>query len=90
MARRILRRLARDTRGAALVEFALLAFLTLLVIGGSIDCLLAYWQWNSTIKAVERGARIAAVSDPVARGIEKLNAIGSANLPGQSQRSARL
>jgi hypothetical protein len=61
-----LRRFVRDTRGVALAEFTVVGLFTLLVIGGLIDFFLAFWQWNAAMKAVERGARIAAVSDPVA------------------------
>ncbi|MDI9848851.1 pilus assembly protein [Rhodoblastus sp. 17X3] len=65
----ILRRLRKDEAGATMVEFAVAVLLVLTLIGGVIDFLLAFWQWNSAVKAAEIGARIAAVSNPVAAGI---------------------
>src|SRR5207237_1181394 len=40
---------------------------------GSIDFLYAFYQWNAVSKAVQIGARIAAVSDPVAVGLNGLS-----------------
>lgn len=39
---------------------------------GSVDFLNALRQWNSATKAVEVGARLAAVSDPVATGLNSI------------------
>src|SRR6476620_1128755 len=61
----LLRKLRWDTGGAVMVEFALVLTLTLLLTGGILEFLFAFWQWNAATKAVERGARIAAVSNPV-------------------------
>lgn len=81
-----LERLRKDERGAALVESALVAALLFTILGGLIDFLIAFWQWNSAIKAAERGARIAATSNPVARGLSSLNSLDNADdtpcLPG--------
>jgi len=44
-----------------------------LFVLGSIDFLFAFYQWNAAAKAVEQGARIAAVSDPVATGLNGLS-----------------
>ena len=46
----------------------------LLVIIGVVDLLFAFYQWNAATKAVAIGARIAAVSDPVAVGLDRLSA----------------
>jgi hypothetical protein len=46
----------------------------IIFIFGSIDFLLFLYDWNSAIKAVQVGARIASVSDPVAKGLEFLSA----------------
>ena len=46
----------------------------LLVIIGVVDFLFAFYEWNAATKAVEIGARIAAVSDPVAVGLDRLSA----------------
>jgi Flp pilus assembly protein TadG len=63
----------REQTGAAFAEFALVLPLVLSVVCGSIDFLYAFYQWNAAAKAVEVGARIAAVSDPVATGLNNLS-----------------
>ena len=63
----------RDETGAVFAEFALLLPLVVTVVCGSIDFLYAFYQWNAAAKAVEVGARIAAVSDPVAVGLNGLS-----------------
>jgi len=67
--RAILIRLRKNEAGATMVEFAIAATVVLILLGGIVDFLFAFWQWNSAMKAVEIGARIAAVSDPVAGGL---------------------
>src|SRR5436309_13886402 len=68
------KRLARDQAGAVLVEVTVVMALMLVFILGSIDFLFAFYQWNAATKAVQVGARIAAVSDPVAIGLNGLSA----------------
>ena len=46
-------------------------FLILFLFGG-IDFMNALYQWNAAAKAVEIGARIAAVSDPIASGLTSI------------------
>jgi Flp pilus assembly protein TadG len=62
----------RDDSGAVFAEFAILLPLVVTVVCGSIDFLNAFFQWNAAAKAIEVGARIAAVSDPVATGLDNL------------------
>jgi hypothetical protein len=50
----------------------MMAFMFVFVLG-SIDFLFLLYQWNATTKAVQLGARIAAVSDPVATGLRGLS-----------------
>jgi hypothetical protein len=57
--------LVRDRRGASMVEFAIIAFLLFVLTGGLVDFALGFYQWNSASKALQQGARLAAVSDPV-------------------------
>ena len=71
----LLTRLRKDESGATMVEFAIVCSLLLLVVGGLFDFMFAFWQWNMAIKAVERGARIAAVSNPVAGGLAAMNTV---------------
>jgi Flp pilus assembly pilin Flp len=79
-------RLARDQNGAVLVEVTVVMVLILVFILGSIDFLFAFYQWNMASKAVQVGARIAAVSDPVAIGLNGLSTavVTSAVPPGAS------
>lgn len=71
----LLKRLGKDCEGAALVEFTIVLLMLLLVTGGIVDFSLAFWQMNMAAKAVERGARIAAVSSPVASGYANIDTI---------------
>jgi hypothetical protein len=66
--------LIHDQNGAVLVETAVMLTLFLVFILGAVDFMLAFYQWNAATKAVAVGARIAAVSDPVASGLNKLSA----------------
>ena len=59
-------KLGRARDGAAMLEFTIIALLLLLVTCGMVDFTLAFQQWNNASKAAGLGARLAAVSDPVA------------------------
>ena len=78
------RGLLRDEAGAVFAEFAILLPLIVVVVFGSVDFLYAFYQWNAAAKAVEVGARLAAVSDPVAAGISRLSnqAVINGAVPG--------
>lgn len=54
------------------VEFAIMIPVVVMIVCGSIDFLYAFYQLNAAAKAVELGARIASVSDPVAAGLNNL------------------
>jgi hypothetical protein len=74
--------LISDQGGAVLVETTVMLTLFLAFILGAVDLLLAFYQWNAAVKAVAVGARIAAVSDPVAGGLNRLSAaVVNAYLP---------
>lgn len=49
-----------------MVEMTLVITLLLVLVLGFVDFGLAFYQWNAANKAVQVGARVAAVSDPVA------------------------
>jgi Flp pilus assembly pilin Flp len=66
-------RLLRDETGAALVEATVMMAIVLTFVLGSVDFLFAFYQWNAVAKAVEMGARIAAVSTPLANGLNSLS-----------------
>lgn len=69
----LLKRFIRDDSGAVLVEVTIVMTIMLVFILGSIEFLFALYQWNAATKAVQVGARIAAVSDPVAAGLNNLS-----------------
>jgi hypothetical protein len=72
----------RDQRGAVMVEATIMLSLTLVLVLGAIDFLLLFYQWNAAAKAAQIGARLAAVSDPVASGLNGLSrAIVSESVP---------
>jgi hypothetical protein len=65
-------RLARDEDGGPLVEVAIILPILILFLFGGIDFMNALYQWNAAAKAAEIGARIAAVSDPIASGLTSI------------------
>jgi Flp pilus assembly protein TadG len=65
--------LGRDESGGVLVEAAIALPLIVAILFGSVDFLFAFFQWNAAAKAVEVGARIAAVSDPVSNQLNYLS-----------------
>src|SRR5262249_7756309 len=62
-------RLYTDEEGGVLVEASVMLPLILVFVLGSVDFLMAMYQWNAAAKAVAVGARIAAVSSPVSSDI---------------------
>ena len=68
-----LRRLLTDENGGVLVEATVIAVMIIFLVLGSVDFLFAFYWWNAAGKAVQAGARIAAVSDPVATGLNDLS-----------------
>jgi hypothetical protein len=79
-------RLASDQNGAVLVEATVMMIIILVFVLGSIEFLFVFYQWNAATKAVQIGARLAAVSDPVALGLNNLStAVEDSSLyPGDS------
>ena len=72
----------RDQHGAVMVEVTIMLSVTLILVFGAIDFLLLFYQWNAAAKAVQIGARLAAVSDPVASGLNRISqAVVSASVP---------
>jgi TadE-like protein len=73
-----------DQAGAVFAEFAIMLPVIVLVVCGSVDFIFAFYQWNAAVKAVEVGARIAAVSDPVAPGLNQFSnqAVLNGAMPG--------
>ena len=78
--------LARDQDGQVLVEATILMTFMFVLVTGSVDFLFAFYELNAAAKAVEFGARIAAVSNPVASGLNGLSqaaVTGSVSLGAQ-------
>jgi TadE-like protein len=74
--------LQRDQNGGVLVEVTVMIPIIFIFMLGAIDFLFAFYQWNAAAKAVQHGARIAAVSNPVATGLSGLSkSIVSVTLP---------
>jgi Flp pilus assembly protein TadG len=77
-----IRRFNRDEDGGLLVEVTVMIPIIFLFILGAIDFLFLFYQWNAAAKAVQVGARIAAVSTPVTNGLNALsNAVVSVSNP---------
>lgn len=55
----------RDDRGASLTEGLITIPLVLLIFAAFVEFGYAMSQWNQTVKALQYGARLAAVSDPL-------------------------
>jgi hypothetical protein len=66
--------IASDERGAVLVEVTVVMTIMLVFILGSIEFLFVFYQRNAAAKAVQIGVRLAAVSDPVASGLNGFSA----------------
>jgi len=80
------RNIALDERGAVLVEVSVVMTIMLVFLLGSIEFLFVFYQRNAAAKAVQIGARLAAVSDPVAYGLNGLSAavLGPRIAPGSA------
>lgn len=76
-----LRRLRDDSEGAAFLEFTLFAGVFFTILFGIIEFSLAFYQWNAATKAVQIGARLAAVSNPVAQELKTLTGPGGGSDP---------
>ncbi|WP_411196764.1 TadE/TadG family type IV pilus assembly protein, partial [Rhizobium sp.] len=69
----------QDSSGVSLVE-ALLTFpIVMLVFAVFIEFGYAMSQWNQTVKALQYGARLAAVSDPLTTNFDAVFPIGAAD-----------
>jgi Flp pilus assembly protein TadG len=79
-------RFVRDEDGGPLVEATVMIPILLTFFLGSVDFMNAFMQWNQATKAVEVGARIAAVSDPVASGLNTIptNVLSSSTILGDT------
>lgn len=85
MSKRATWRLSRflgEEHGASMVEFSVIAGFYLAIVGGLIDFANGFYQWNSATKALQQGARLAAVSDPVASDLASMTGLEGSALAG--------
>ncbi|HET6156703.1 MAG TPA: TadE/TadG family type IV pilus assembly protein [Dongiaceae bacterium] len=71
-------RLIRDQAGTTMIEFSIVMVLFFLLTFGLVEFGYMLFQWNSVSKAAQRGARLAAVSDPVWTPLTTLTSTGTA------------
>lgn len=62
------RRFLGDEAGISLTEALISLPIVMLAFAAFVEFGYAMFQWNQTVKALQYGARLAAVSDPVATG----------------------
>ena len=79
----MLRRFFRDRRGVTAVEMAVLAPMIFVAVLSSIDLGLFVWRWNEAVQAARLGARLAAVSDPVASELSNKTGLETGVAAGQ-------
>jgi TadE-like protein len=65
--------IACDERGAVLVEVSIVMTIMLVFLLGAVEFLFVFYQRSAAAKAVQIGVRIAAVSEPIARGLSGLS-----------------
>jgi hypothetical protein len=75
------RRFWRDETGAAFLEFTVTLPVFFLLLFGTAEMGLLFYQWNVATKAVQLGARIAAVSNPVSSDLSAMTGLDPAR-PG--------
>lgn len=75
----MLARFTADETGAAMVEMSIAIVLLLTLTLGFVDLGNAYYQWNAATKAVQAGARMASISNPIAPAIAQA---GPTGVPG--------
>jgi Flp pilus assembly protein TadG len=73
------RHFRKEQDGSVMVEMAISITLLLVVTLGFVDFGYAYYQWNAATKAVQAGARLASISNPVATA---LTGAGPTDVPG--------
>lgn len=74
----------RDDSGAALLEFTAAASTFFIVLFGIVEFSNVYYQWNAATKAVQVGARLAAVSEPAVVGFRDITGLSADVLPGDA------
>lgn len=71
-----------DEGGASYLEFTVGMTTFFLILFGVIEFTYVFYQWNAATKAVQFGARLAAVSNPVSTGFTAMTGVGGSVKPG--------
>ncbi|OBQ75551.1 pilus assembly protein [Mesorhizobium loti] len=77
----MIQRFAKSEDGAAMVEMTIVSTLLFSLVLGFVDFGYAFYQWNAATKAVQVGARLAAISDAVATNLATAGPISSPGAP---------
>lgn len=77
----MIRQFAKSEDGATMVEMAIVSTLLFALTLGFVDFGYALYQWNTATKAVQVGARLASISDPVATNLAAAAPIASPGAP---------
>ena len=72
----------RDDSGAVMLEFTVTVTVFMLVVFGIVEFGNLFYQWNAATNANNFGARLAAVSEPVASNLAALTGLSNSVLPG--------
>jgi len=72
----------RNRDGAVMAEFALAGIFMIMLMMSVVELTSALWVWNSAAKAVQIGARLAAVSAPVSSDLTTLTGMEGGAAPG--------
>jgi hypothetical protein len=71
-----------DEGGATYLEFTIGMMTFFVILFGVIEFSYIFYQWNAATKAVQFGARLAAVSEPVASDLKTMTGVGGSVKPG--------
>lgn len=75
-------RFCSDDRGAALLEFTIVIGVLITTTLGVVEFSYLFYQWNAASKAVQVGARLVAVSDPIDSTLLDITGMEGGLLPG--------
>lgn len=85
---RLLKNFRANKSGAVATEFGLLFMILFVLTLGTIEFGLAVFEWARTEKALQRGARFAVVTDPVATELRAFDGKTNANMWGDGCRDS--
>lgn len=80
--RQFFKKYRENEDGVTVVSFALSSGFVIILTGAAIEIGMAFWQWNTAQQAARRGARLAAISMPVATDLTTMTGVGGSVSPG--------